>query len=106
MSELSLLWDGPNPIGQTNLSQPEYRILRIMPRQEITNYNTRKLGKSGVWTLSPGVHFFLSAGDYSSLFVDFIIRRETGQYFLEYYIPSILLVTMSWVSFVIPPVKN
>ena len=47
MSELSLLWDGPNPIGQTNLSQPEYRILRIMPRQEITNYNTRKLGKSG-----------------------------------------------------------
>ena len=48
MSELSLLWDGPNPIGQTNLSQPEYRILRIMPRQEITNYNTRKLGKSGL----------------------------------------------------------
>ena len=37
------------------------------------------------------------------MFVDFIIRRETGQYFLEYYIPSILLVTMSWVSFWLDP---
>ena len=46
MAELSLVWDGPHPIGQTNLSQPEYRILHILPRQEITNYNTRKLGQS------------------------------------------------------------
>ena len=42
-------------------------------------------------------------GNYSSLFVDFIVRRETGQYYLEYYIPSILLVSMSWVSFWLDP---
>ena len=76
-----MTWDGPTPIGYTNLSQPEYKIVQLFHRAQTTNYNrvadshSRKLG-----------------GNYSSLFVDFVVRRETGQYYLEYYIPSILLV--------------
>ena len=31
--------------------------------------------------------------------LDFILRREIGHYVLEYYIPSLLLVAMSWVGF-------
>ena len=45
----------------------------------------------------------MSVGNYSSLFVDFVIKRKTGQYILEYYTPSVLLVTMSWVSFWLDP---
>ena len=81
MGEIHLTWDGPTPIDYTDLSQPEYKIVRLVAREQTTSYNSaanshsRKLG-----------------GNYSSLFVDFIVRRETGQYVLEYYIPSILLV--------------
>ncbi|XP_050298946.1 pH-sensitive chloride channel 2-like [Anthonomus grandis grandis] len=36
---------------------------------------------------------------YSSLIFKFRLRREAGYYFLEYFLPSIMLVIMSWVSF-------
>ena len=108
MEEILLTWDGPSPIGYTNLSQPEYKIVRLLPREQTTNYRM---------DASPS-HSRKLVGNYSSLFVDFIVRRETGQYYLEYYIPSILLVllaaadiivitnpqvTMSWVSFWLDP---
>ena len=52
MAELSLVWDGPHPIGQTNLSQPEYQILQLVAREQVTHYNqrvnSRKLGQSNL----------------------------------------------------------
>ena len=42
-------------------------------------------------------------GNFSALMVDFILQREIGQYILEYYVPSLLLVSMSWVSFWLDP---
>ena len=46
---------------------------------------------------------FGSGGKFSSLMLDFILRREIGHYVLEYYIPSLLLVAMSWVGFWLDP---
>ena len=82
MEEIRLTWDGPAPIGYTNLSQPEYKIVGLFHRKQTMNYNNRLDQR----------HARKLVGNYSSLFVDFVVRRETGQYYLEYYIPSILLV--------------
>ena len=53
----------------------------------------------GKWRQS----IFGSGGKFSSLMLDFILRREIGHYVLEYYIPSLLLVAMSWVGFWLDP---
>merc|ERR1719220_3452772 len=42
-------------------------------------------------------------GNYSTLLIKFRLQRYTSQYYLDYYIPSILLVSMSWVSFWLEP---
>ncbi len=41
--------------------------------------------------------------NYSSLIVGFSLRREIGHYLLDYFVPTILLVVMSWVSFWLHP---
>lgn len=46
---------------------------------------------------------FVSAGNYSSLTVFFQIEREFGHYIMDYYVPSILIVTVSWVTFWLDP---
>ena len=46
---------------------------------------------------------FALGGKFSTLMLDFILRREIGHYVLEYYIPSLLLVAMSWVGFWLDP---
>ncbi|XP_023029292.2 pH-sensitive chloride channel 2 isoform X1 [Leptinotarsa decemlineata] len=38
-------------------------------------------------------------GNYSSVVFKFLLRREIGHYIMDYYIPSILLVCTSWVTF-------
>lgn len=45
----------------------------------------------------------LTAGNYSSLTLYFELEREFGHYIMDYYVPSIMLVTVSWVSFWLDP---
>lgn len=42
-------------------------------------------------------------GNYSRLNVQFLLKREVGHYIMDYYVPSILLVVVSWVSFWLDP---
>lgn len=42
---------------------------------------------------------FLSAGQFPRLSLHFHLRRNRGVYIIQSYVPSILLVAMSWVSF-------
>ena len=42
---------------------------------------------------------FVSAGMFSSLKAELQMQRKVGFYFLQVFIPSILLVILSWVSF-------
>jgi hypothetical protein len=42
-------------------------------------------------------------GDYSSLTLRFDLAREVGYHILDYYVPSIVIVAMSWVTFWLHP---
>ncbi|KAI5706031.1 hypothetical protein M8J75_004220 [Diaphorina citri] len=44
-----------------------------------------------------------TTGNYSSLTVYFGLEREVGHYIMDYYMPSIMLVVVSWVSFWLDP---
>ena len=43
--------------------------------------------------------FFFLAGNFSSISITFKLAREMGFFMMDYYIPSILIVVISWVSF-------
>ena len=43
--------------------------------------------------------FSLSSGNFSCIGIKLIFGRKIGYYILQTYIPSILMVIMSWVSF-------
>ena len=42
---------------------------------------------------------FLSTGAYPCLQVDFTLKRDIGFYMIQMYIPSVLIVILSWVAF-------
>lgn len=41
----------------------------------------------------------ISAGNFSSINITFKLAREMGFFMMDYYVPSILIVVISWVSF-------
>lgn len=41
----------------------------------------------------------ISVGNFSSLSFSFKLAREMGYYVMDYYIPSMMIVAISWVSF-------
>ncbi|KAF4524497.1 hypothetical protein B566_EDAN011508 [Ephemera danica] len=49
------------------------------------------------------LQFFTETGNFSSLEIRFHLAREVGHYVMDYFMPSILLVVMSWVSFWLDP---
>ena len=42
---------------------------------------------------------FLSSGEFPCLKIIFVLRREIGFFLIQVYVPSILIVILSWVSF-------
>lgn len=55
------------------------------------------------WLTRRTTNLLLAEGNYSSLIVTFRLQRESGFYIYDYFIPSILLVVVSWVSFWLEP---
>ena len=47
--------------------------------------------------------YFVFAGAFSSLKVKFHMKRRVGFFIIETYIPSCIIVALSWISFWIPP---
>lgn len=43
--------------------------------------------------------FIFTAGNYSALKFTFKLGREVGYYLMDYFIPSMMIVAMSWVTF-------
>ncbi|XP_023347543.1 gamma-aminobutyric acid receptor subunit beta [Eurytemora carolleeae] len=43
------------------------------------------------------------SGNYSALEIEFHLTRQIGHYIIDYYVPSALLVTLSWISFWLDP---
>ena len=48
--------------------------------------------------------FFKISGNYSVYGFEIRLTRSLGPFVLSVYLPSAMFVTMSWVSFLIPPV--
>ena len=46
------------------------------------------------------------AGNYSAYGFEILLSRSLGPFILSVYLPSAMFVTMSWVSFFIPPVTH
>jgi gamma-aminobutyric acid receptor subunit alpha len=45
------------------------------------------------------MYLCVSAGEFSVLQVNFNLQRHTGYFLIQVYVPCILIVVLSWVSF-------
>lgn len=52
-----------------------------------------------IWLISRACCVLLSGRNYSALQADFILRRHTGYFMINFYVPISLLVIISWVGF-------
>ena len=46
-----------------------------------------------------GAYYYVSAGSFSCVQADFLLKRDIGYYVIQVYVPSVLIVILSWVSF-------
>ncbi|XP_026670438.1 glycine receptor subunit alphaZ1-like isoform X3 [Ceratina calcarata] len=86
-SDMVLRWDQESIILADELHLTEYKIIGKW-------VNTSEV----VYTVSQQLygHF---AGNFSAISITFKLAREMGFFMMDYYIPSILIVVISWVSF-------
>ncbi|KAK2166145.1 hypothetical protein LSH36_41g03014 [Paralvinella palmiformis] len=79
LSEIQFRWREPNPIQVNDDLE--------LPQFEMTGYETGKCNKSYI------------TGNFSCLRASFFLRRKYGYYMIQNYIPAMLIVILSWVSF-------
>ncbi|CAL4122852.1 unnamed protein product, partial [Meganyctiphanes norvegica] len=78
--ELRLEWNEESPVKMyKNLRMPQFEIDRIVPTTCHEN--------------------FQMGGNYSCLVAEFHMRRSVGFHLVQSYLPTILIVVISWVSF-------
>ncbi|EDW33457.1 GL15583 [Drosophila persimilis] len=87
-SDLVLEWEERSPIS-------------FDPEMRLTEYNMEKFWHNTTIVHSDEINLRHGAflGDYSSLSFTVNLRREIGFYLLDYYLPSMMIVAISWVSF-------
>ncbi|XP_025420247.1 glycine receptor subunit alpha-4-like [Sipha flava] len=96
ISQLVLVWEVESPVTASlndNSWVPyltEYRLLKIIPQSEELVIEPISLNPN-------------STHHYTSLTLTVLLAREYGFYLMDYYVPGILLVTISWVSFWMAP---
>lgn len=87
-SELMLHWEQRSPLTVApELHLTEYVLLQRWTNESIINADLSDL-RHGAF-----------AGNYSSLSFNLVLAREMGFYMMDYFIPSIMIVAISWVSF-------
>ncbi|GLV44814.1 uncharacterized protein CBL_14615 [Carabus blaptoides fortunei] len=85
-SELLLNWEAEEPVVVANqLHLTEYTLLGHWTESGIKPASRQTRGSF--------------TGNYSCLTFKFHMKREMGYYMLDYFLPSIMLVCISWVSF-------
>ncbi|XP_076246745.1 pH-sensitive chloride channel 2 isoform X2 [Calliopsis andreniformis] len=82
-----LLWDQEPVVFAKELHLTEYKLV------------DRWVNASEVFYTPAEQHFGHFAGNFSSISITFKLAREMGFFMMDYYIPSILIVVISWVSF-------
>ncbi|XP_063231516.1 pH-sensitive chloride channel 2-like [Bacillus rossius redtenbacheri] len=100
-SELVLNWDLDTPVSvNKDLHLPEYNLINMWCNYSTATYSIENSNSS----IAPFIPYYTRfAGNYSSLEVQFHLAREVGHYIMDYFMPSILLVVVSWVSFWLDP---
>ncbi|XP_026811594.1 glycine receptor subunit alphaZ1-like isoform X1 [Rhopalosiphum maidis] len=111
-THLELVWEHDSPaILNSNLRMTEYNLVSIWTDATVSEYTllstteNKHVKKNEYSPLSvEHVHYYGKfAGNYSQLIVNFELEREVGHYIMDYYVPSIMLVVVSWVSFWLDP---
>ncbi|XP_021968454.1 glutamate-gated chloride channel [Folsomia candida] len=89
IGHILLVWDGDDPVELV-----ESRNSRLS-QFTLTDIKTsgRSSGRLGVWRM----------GDFSKISADFYLRRHSTVYMLLIYLPSTLIVTLTWISFWLGP---
>ncbi|KAI8041292.1 pH-sensitive chloride channel 2 [Drosophila gunungcola] len=87
-SDLVLEWEQVKPIS-------------FDPEMRLTEYNMANYWHNTTVVESDGINLRHGAfmGNYSSLSFTVNLKREIGFYLLDYYVPSMMIVAISWVSF-------
>lgn len=87
-SQVELHWEDHSPVTMsTEKILTEYSLTRV--------FHSETVIESDYINLRHGSF----AGNYSSISFSFTLERESGFYVLEYYLPSIMIVAISWVTF-------
>ncbi|VVC43650.1 Hypothetical protein CINCED_3A020704 [Cinara cedri] len=110
-THLELVWEHDSPaVLNSNLRMTEYNLVSIWTNETVSEYalipasTNDNDNKNGDIPESENVHYYGKfAGNYSQLVVNFELEREVGHYIMDYYVPSIMLVVVSWVSFWLDP---
>ncbi|VVC24739.1 Neurotransmitter-gated ion-channel, conserved site,Gamma-aminobutyric acid A receptor/Glycine receptor [Cinara cedri] len=95
-TQLVLEWEVKTPVTAAlsdNSWVPyltEYKLLKIIPHSSEHYIEPISLDPTSTYR-------------YTSLTLTFLLAREYGFYLMDYYVPGILLVTISWVSFWMAP---
>ncbi|KAJ1529931.1 hypothetical protein ONE63_006659 [Megalurothrips usitatus] len=101
-TEMALHWEQNSPvILDEALRLTEYSLSQFTANESFQTYNFTPDSESDDMSMGMGMDKF--GGNYSRLRVDFQLKREVGHYIMDYYVPSILLVVVSWVSFWLDP---
>ena len=83
--------------GSARKSRYALEFTRI---QHCRNLNSlKKLRKAFRSLADHYLTFFLVSGNYKNLIVTFTFHRRMGFYFIQFYIPCIVMVSLSWISF-------
>lgn len=111
-SELQLHWESASPVTLApELHLTEYVLLNMWTNESTINADLSDLrhGAFGRYLLLISIEngkkfvifliFIIAAGNYSSLSFTVHLAREMGFYLMDYFLPSIMIVSISWVSF-------
>lgn len=100
-TQLVLSWEKRSPVVvNSHLQMTEYNLVAMWTNVSDVVYSIPEQATSDF----DNIHLYGKfAGTYSSLTVYFQLEREVGHYIMDYYVPSILLVVVSWVSFWLDP---
>ncbi|KAI5651857.1 neurotransmitter-gated ion-channel ligand binding domain-containing protein [Phthorimaea operculella] len=90
-SILRLMWENDNPVRlSAELHLTEYSLIDFWTNESVVRGDIVNMRLGG-------------AGNYSALKFTFKLGREVGYYLMDYFIPSMMIVAMSWVTFWLHP---
>ncbi|CAH0397896.1 unnamed protein product [Chilo suppressalis] len=88
-SFLRLMWERDNPVRlSSELHLTEYSLIDYWTNESVVRGDIVNMHLGGG-----------RSGDYSALKFTFKLGREVGYYLMDYFIPSMMIVAMSWVTF-------